>query len=253
MVQALTGKYQDPSEAWGYKDPKGFWENVANIGIDLVADPMNVVPGLGFVANKVGDFSKVMSKVSVPKSKINIKDLASNYDKYVRKSGDSVKDFYNKLPKSKIEEYKKVFNTLDPSDLKEFTTVAKNKNISPFDAFVLLNDVIDIKEGGNQTNRLIPYYKTDTMMNKNISSVSKSSNKIAEKPISKPLVKKPQVKKSVVLKPTRIDSIVNKPIAKKLDTTYWHESPFIKGGKESQQLTRQEFEQLLQNARGLKR
>lgn len=88
MVQAITGKYQDPSEAWGYNNPQGFWQNAANVGIDIVADPMNLL-GVG-IAEKVG-FKTIPKLTKLGKASeigntvgdvvIKIKEGGGNYNK----------------------------------------------------------------------------------------------------------------------------------------------------------------------------
>jgi hypothetical protein len=47
MMGAITGTRQAPSQAWGFKDPQKFGQKAANFVIDLVADPINALPGIG--------------------------------------------------------------------------------------------------------------------------------------------------------------------------------------------------------------
>jgi hypothetical protein len=51
MMSALSHHNQMPSEAWGYEDPKGFWENAVNIGMDIAIDPF-VLGSLGTAGTK---------------------------------------------------------------------------------------------------------------------------------------------------------------------------------------------------------
>lgn len=47
-TKLATGKYQTPSEAWGYKQPKGFAQHAGNFVMDAVADPLNLA-GVGLL------------------------------------------------------------------------------------------------------------------------------------------------------------------------------------------------------------
>ena len=49
-----------PSDVWGYENPQGFLQNAANMGMDIVADPLNV-SGAGLIAkgNKARNLLKV--------------------------------------------------------------------------------------------------------------------------------------------------------------------------------------------------
>jgi len=48
-MELVTGKQQYPSEAWGYDNPQGFWQNAANIGMDMVLDPSNLAGGANII------------------------------------------------------------------------------------------------------------------------------------------------------------------------------------------------------------
>jgi hypothetical protein len=63
MMKGITGKEQYPSEAIGFKDPKGFWQNAANFGIDVTADPVNLL-GVGLAKGLVKQPIKNLSKFS---------------------------------------------------------------------------------------------------------------------------------------------------------------------------------------------
>lgn len=47
MMGAITGTRQTPSQAWGFKDPRNFAQKAANFAIDVLVDPINLVPGVG--------------------------------------------------------------------------------------------------------------------------------------------------------------------------------------------------------------
>jgi len=166
MVQAVTGKYQDPSEAWGYKDPKGFMQNAANFGIDMVADPMNLL-GVGIaskigkvikVGDKVTDAAKVGKKVFSDKVYENLWDATKYADmsQYIEK--------FNKFTGAPI--YKNSFDIQDFNKVKQelinksyvLEDVAKkslavNKTGA---ATALVNDAINIKQGDTDTYE--PHY-----------------------------------------------------------------------------------------------
>lgn len=45
FTSTLPGQNQRvPSDVWGYENPEGFFQNAANIGMDIALDPLNVVP-----------------------------------------------------------------------------------------------------------------------------------------------------------------------------------------------------------------
>jgi hypothetical protein len=59
MVEWLGGKQEYPSEAWGYENPEGFWQNAANFGMDAVGDPLNLIgAGAASKALKLGNVGK---------------------------------------------------------------------------------------------------------------------------------------------------------------------------------------------------
>ena len=163
MVQAVTGKYQDPSEAWGYKDPKGFMQNAANFGIDMVADPLNIA-GVG-VASKVGKVLKTGRRL-VPEA-TTIADAtalggkgayyatsATKAREYFR-TADNFKDFKTGVfDWNKFKDYTDIV-VADFPELKE--TVSRSLKLNkPEATAALINDAINIKQSG--TDSYEPHY-----------------------------------------------------------------------------------------------
>ena len=78
LANALNpGNQRLPSQTLGYKDPQGFFQNAANIGLDVVVDPSNIVGG-GLAKNALRTATKKTQKV-LPKAvnsiSNNLKDL----------------------------------------------------------------------------------------------------------------------------------------------------------------------------------
>lgn len=65
-----------PSEAWGYENPEGFWQNAANLSMDIVADP-TLVTGAGAIGRNV---VKKGVKSAGKKATKNIDDFKSEID-----------------------------------------------------------------------------------------------------------------------------------------------------------------------------
>ena len=179
MVKLITGKYQDPSEAWGYENPQGFLQNAANVAIDMIADPMNLVP-VGAALKGLGKAQKVLE---------TIKPVVKGTDKYGNIIIDEVKikKYRDLLPSEKTFKYKddprRYVNNLDFENIKK---LQKNPGISKidelklpvdryfYDDFIvnktnnighaintvpLVNDVIDIKKGKAGYNKNTPVYE----------------------------------------------------------------------------------------------
>ena len=71
------GKQRVPSETLGYEDPQGFLENAANIGMDVVVDPSNIVGG-GLAKNALRTATKKTGKAglkTINNTFNNLKDL----------------------------------------------------------------------------------------------------------------------------------------------------------------------------------
>ena len=160
MVQAITGKYQDPSEAWGYNNPQGFWQNAANVGIDIVADPMNLL-GVGIAEKvgfktipkltKLGKASEIGNTVGDVVIKADL-DLARKY----MSDPKNLKDFY----KGKVDSKFNDFVNIAYREMPEIKTVVEKslKLNKPEVAMALINDAIKIKEGGGNYNKKTPVY-----------------------------------------------------------------------------------------------
>jgi hypothetical protein len=160
MVQAITGKYQDPSEAWGYDNPQGFLQNAANVAIDVVADPMNLL-GVGIAEKvgfktipkltKVGRASEVGNTVGDVVIKADL-DLARKY----MSDPKNLKDFY----KGKVDSKFNYFVNVAYREMPEIKTVVEKslKLNKPEVAMALINDAIKIKEGGGNYNKKTPVY-----------------------------------------------------------------------------------------------
>lgn len=124
MMYATTGKVQKPSDKLGYKNPKGFWQNTANIGEDMVLDPI-VLTGL---ASKIPEGLKTLKEegilgniygknFQVPEIK-NWSEIGHQPNNMVNQTSDLSKDlipYISKKGNSKYvpfiqDDYMKLFN-----------------------------------------------------------------------------------------------------------------------------------------------
>ena len=163
MVQAVTGKYQDPSEAWGYKDPKGFMQNAANFGIDMVADPMNLL-GVG-LASKAGKVLKTGRRIVPEAATIAEATTLGGKGAYYATSATKAREYFrtaDNLKKFKTgafdwNEFKDYTNMVvaDFPELKETVTRSLKLN-KPEATAALINDAINIKQGDTDTYE--PHY-----------------------------------------------------------------------------------------------
>ncbi len=95
-MKGVTGKYQYPSEALGFKKPgdwfgsaKGFGKNLANFGIDAVADPLNFV-GAGVTSSMIKSTSRQGVKSGVKKSVVDIPSGVNKWVKPEHKAGKAM-------------------------------------------------------------------------------------------------------------------------------------------------------------------
>lgn len=251
MVKAITGKYQDPSEAWGYKDPKGFWQNAANVGIDMVADPMNLL-GAG-IAKSIG-FKTVPKLTKLGKAS----DIGNTMGDVVIKADLDLARKYMSDPKNLKDLYKgkldTKFNDFVNVAYKEFpeikTVVERNLKLNkPEAAMALINDAIKIKEGKASSESYDPHYNNGYTIGPVVNAKYKPSTRNAATnniKFKKRIVQsKKQTSKVSEIPERRItQAVVVKPTPKR-DTTYWQVSPIVGKTKDSYQLTKQQFEDLL--------
>lgn len=164
MVKLATGKYEDPSTAWGYKDPQGFWQNAVNKGIDMVADPMNLL-GVGAIA-KIGKASKVLTKVGKAVDVVN----DANKSEYVVKPSVTLakKWFANsvnindlrKMTPQQWDHFNKYVNVAY-KNMPELNNLVTKKALALNKAgatTALINDAINIKEGKDGYDKYTPSY-----------------------------------------------------------------------------------------------
>lgn len=82
-------KQRVPSDAWGYENPEGFWQNAANIGMDVVADPENIV-GAGFIKSGLQQGAKKGLTSSAKQKSIDALEEAIKASKKATSSVDDV-------------------------------------------------------------------------------------------------------------------------------------------------------------------
>ena len=162
MVKLITGKYQDPSEAWGYENPQGFLQNAANFALDVGFDPANAL-GLGVAKNVLIKAGPKLLKVG------KAADIADKTGLIIKTSKVAAKE-YMKDPKNLKDLYSNKY--LDADKFKKFTEMAYkempeiqttvNKTLKlnkPGATTALVNDVIDIKKGKAGYNKNTPVYE----------------------------------------------------------------------------------------------
>ena len=221
MVQAITGKYQDPSEAWGYNNPQGFWQNAANVGIDIVADPMNLL-GVGIAEKvgfktipkltKLGKASEIGNTVGDVVIKADL-DLARKY----MSDPKNLKDFY----KGKVDSKFNDFVNIAYREMPEIKTVVEKslKLNKPEVAMALINDAIKIKEGGGNYNKKTPVYPESNfgpLASGYKAAVPNLGMKFQSKVVQKKTIPKKIVQTNNTVEPIKEDDIINIPRYTKL-------------------------------------
>lgn len=214
MVQAITGKYQDPSEAWGYNNPQGFWQNAANVGIDIVADPMNLL-GVGIAEKvgfktipkltKLGKASEIGNTVGDVVIKADL-DLARKY----MSDPKNLKDFY----KGKVDSKFNDFVNIAYREMPEIKTVVEKslKLNKPEVAMALINDAIKIKEGGGNYNKKTPVYPESNfgpLASGYKAAVPNLGMKFQSKVVQKKTIPKKIVQTNNTVEPIKEDDIIN--------------------------------------------
>lgn len=204
MVQAVTGKYQDPSKAWGYKDPKGFKENAVNFGIDVMADPLNLL-GAGIVKNTI--LKSVPKLVKVGKAAEVVNDI-NNSEYIIKASKDLAREYMmkgnnmSKYTKGILDDDFAKYVNVAYKELPEYKAVIEKslKLNKPQATIALINDAINIKQGDTDTYE--PHYSKTSDFGPLASGYKGASKPKQANNVTKTLITKPVKKEQAVAPPT---------------------------------------------------
>lgn len=204
MTKAITGEYQDPSKAWGYKDPKGFKENAVNFGIDVMADPLNLL-GAGIVKNTI--LKSVPKLVKVGKAAEVVNDI-NNSEYIIKASKDLAREYMmkgnniSKYTKGILDDDFAKYVNVAYKELPEYKAVIEKslKLNKPQATIALINDAINIKNG--KTNSYEPHYSKTSDFGPLASGYKGASKPKQANNVTKTLITKPVKKEQAVAPPT---------------------------------------------------
>lgn len=97
LTGAFTGKEQLPSEAIGYQNPEGFWQNAGNFALDATLDPTNLL-GAGLVTGFVKGGVKASGKAALSAATLGLTDISKGVATRVSERGiGAINPFYYKV------------------------------------------------------------------------------------------------------------------------------------------------------------